>query len=275
MWESRTATFRKGFQSLAAVCYYMLWCPVTSPGRTAEFLRNVYRFRAADRLLRLDSSTIPTVCPDSLFPSLFEHQAHLLELGGKHPTGTTLFESYLLASLVQSLQPRILFEFGTFEGATTLQLALNSPEDAQIYTLDLPEDFTTTRYPLTFRQERLTQRLPVGDIFFRRPVARKITQLYGDSATIDLGRFRGKVDLIFVDGDHGNDYVRSDSERAFSMRSPNGVIVWHDYGSKWEAVTTCLRDIVGQQDKRIYHLQGTNLAVYAPQAGLLQPQLRS
>jgi predicted O-methyltransferase YrrM len=99
-------------------------------------------------------------------------------------------------------------------------------------------------------------------------VSHKIKQLYVDSANAELQNFRGKVDFVFVDGDHGYNYVKSDSESAFSMLTPSGVILWHDYASRWEDVTRFLREVANQQGKRIYHLQGTNLAVYARGASL-------
>ena len=56
-------------------------------------------------------------------------------------------EEYYLANIVKIIQPSTIFEFGTFNGRTTLQLALNAT-DAKIYTLDLPPNslnFTTYR----------------------------------------------------------------------------------------------------------------------------------
>jgi len=68
---------------------------------------------------------------------------------------------------------------------------------------------------------------------------------------------------VFVDGDHGYNYVRSDTENAFSMLSSKGVILWHDYGSKWKDVTLFLRELAKERGKKIYHLQGTNLAIHS------------
>ena len=42
-----------------------------------------------------------------------------------------------VASIVATVKPKRIFEIGTFDGRTTLNMALNAP-DAQIYTLDLP-----------------------------------------------------------------------------------------------------------------------------------------
>lgn len=264
MWESKGTTLRKGAQTLGSVFYYLFCCPFIEPRRTVEFLRNVYFYKQAESVRWLDQTVIPSVPPEDLFPGLFTRPVQVLELGGTPRGGTTLYESYLLACIVQSLRPQILFEFGTFEGRTTLQLALNSPPDAVVYTLDLPNNYVSTRFALSFPEEGRERNLPVGGFFQSYAEAGKIRQLLADSATADYKGLRGSVDFILIDADHGYNYVKSDSANAFAMRSPRGVILWHDYGSKWRDVTLLLRDVATQERKSIYHLEGTNLAVYAP-----------
>jgi len=268
MWESKSTTIRKGAQTFGTVLYYLACCPFVAPQRTIDFLRSVYFYRQEEKIRWLDQTLIPTVAPDQLFPGLFENSVRLLELGKNRRSATTLLESYVLASVVRFVDARTLFEFGTFEGRTTLQLALNSPDEAVVYTLDLPQDFTATQYKLSFPEESQARRLPVGGLFQPYEVAGKIKQIYADSARANYESLRGKVDFIFIDADHGYNYVKSDSENAFSMLSSKGVILWHDYASRWRDVTLYLREVVKQQDKRIYHLAGTNLAIYAPSASL-------
>ena len=274
MWESKSTTLRKGTQTVGSVFYYLFCCPFIEPRRAVEFLKNVYFYKQAESIRRLDQTVIPTVSPEDLFPGLFARPVQVLELGGTQRGGTSLYESYLLASIVQYVRPQILFEFGTFEGRTTLQLALNSPPDAVVYTLDLPENQGSTRYRLSFPEENRLRSLPVGGFFQSCTVSGKIRQLFADSATADYKALQGSVDFIFVDADHGYNYVKSDSENAFSMRSPRGVILWHDYGSRWKDVTMWLRDVATYGRKSIYHLEGTNLAVYAPSISLSrQPEV--
>lgn len=267
MWKSKSTTLRKGVQTLGSVFYYLFWCPFIEPRRAVEFLKNVYFYKQAENISRLDQTVIPTVAPEDLFPGLFARPVQAVELDATQRGGISLYETYLLACIVQCLRPQVLFEFGTFEGRTTLQLALNSPPDAVVYTLDLPDDYNSTRYASSFPEEYSVRRLPVGGIFQYETVSGKIRQLLVDSAMADCKSLQGSVDFIFVDADHGYDYVKSDSENAFSMRSPRGVILWHDYGSKWKDVTLFLRDVATRESKRIYHLEKTNLAIYAPSLG--------
>jgi Methyltransferase domain len=227
--------------------------------RIIRYLENGYIILKGDRVVARNQALIPTLAVTQLFPNLFQTAVCLSEIGSS-PSGTSVFETYILASLVQCLKPRTLFEFGTSEGRTTLQLALNSPDDATIYTLDLPENHVT-RYDRAFPGESAFRRLPVGGLFNAHSEARKITQLLADSASANLGWLRGKVDFVFVDGDHAYEYVKSDSENAFSMLSPNGVVLWHDYGRRWKDVARCLAEIAAQKKKRLYHLDGTCLVV--------------
>lgn len=59
--------------------------------------------------------------------------------------------------------------------------------------------------------------------------AKRINQLFGDSKAFDHTPYKGKMDLVFVDGSHAQSYVESDSKKALEMVKPGGVIVWDDY----------------------------------------------
>jgi len=172
----------------------------------------------------------------------------------------SVLELLVLARLVRELQPRHVFEIGTFDGRTTLALAMNAPDNARVYTLDLPAE-TPTALAIE-RSERAFVDKPVsGARFLGTDVARKIIQLFGDSATFDFATYR--AELIFVDASHAYEYVLNDSNRALAMLGDSrGVIVWHDYG-EWPGVTRAL-DELARSDPRFAGLrwvQGTTLAV--------------
>lgn len=254
-----TGRLRNGLEALLALPYYLLVCPFTQPGQTARFLEILFEYRRTEKVHSNNQRLIPTVDPEQLFPDLFHQEVKLLDLGSR-PSGTTFLETYIMVSLIKLLGARTLFEFGTSEGRTTLQFSLNAPEDATIYSLDLPEDNARTRFPRSHPNEIDSRKLPIGGLFGHQPKSGKIRQFLQDSATMDFEPFRGKVDFVFIDGDHGMSYVKSDSENAFSMLSPQGVILWHDYGGRWPDVARHLQDIAAR--KRLYHLAGTTLAVY-------------
>lgn len=171
----------------------------------------------------------------------------------------TLLELLVLARLVRERQPRALFEIGTFDGRTTLALASNAPADAHTFTLDLPPA-TPTRHALAPGERQFVEKDRSGARFLGAPVAARITQLYGDSATFDFVSHR--ADFVFVDGSHACDYVIGDSERALQLTGGRGTIVWHDYGT-WEDVTRALNELQARDPRfaGLRWVEGTTLAI--------------
>ncbi len=162
-----------------------------------------------------------------------------------------------------------LFEIGTFDGRTTLNLALSAPPRCRVFSLDLPHE-TRTRFELAAGEDHMVdkgasgQRIEAYRQSHARAVAR-IYQLYGDSARFDFGPYRRSCSLVFVDGSHHYDYVMSDSYRALEMVRPGGVILWHDYGI-WEGVTRALEDLERREKLRLKSIRGTSLVYWRYQA---------
>jgi predicted O-methyltransferase YrrM len=258
-----TGRLRNGLEALLAFPYYLLVCPFTQPGRTARFLENLFEYQRTEKVHSNNQRLVPTVDPEELFPGLFHQEVSLLDLGSR-PSGTTFLETYIMVSLIKFLCPLTIFEFGTSEGRTTLQFSLNAPEDATIYSLDLPEDQAATRFPRSYPNESGSRKLPIGGLFRQQVRSGKIRQLLQDSASMDFTPLRGKVDFVFIDGDHGMSYVKSDSENALSMLSPQGVVLWHDFGGRWPDVARYVQKLAAS--KKLYHLAGTTLVLYKSEA---------
>ena len=78
----------------------------------------------------------------------------------------------------------------------------------------------------------------------------------------------GKFDLIFVDGDHRYEAVKSDTENVFKLlKNENSIIVWHDYTKNyeeinWEVFAGIMAGSSPEQAKKIYHIKNTLLAIY-------------
>lgn len=139
-----------------------------------------------------------------------------------------------LCLICQVMKPKVVFEIGTYRGYTALHFALNTPETARVYTLDLPRDqavrprLRTTA--IDDEQASFYMRSTERYCFENSPVASKISVLFGDSATFDYSAFHGKIDLFFIDGAHSYDYVRSDTLNALECCHPGSILVWHDFG---------------------------------------------
>jgi predicted O-methyltransferase YrrM len=174
--------------------------------------------------------------------------------------GVSVLELVVLARLTRERQPTTVFEIGTFRGRSTAVLAANSPDEAVVYTLDLPADHPT-RFAVVDKERTFIDKHASGQLVHGSPYAAKVRQLFGDSATFDFADY--EADLVFVDGSHSYEYVISDSRGALSMlRRGKGTVVWHDYG-EWEGVTRALNDLARTDDRfaGLRHVRDTTLAI--------------
>jgi predicted O-methyltransferase YrrM len=173
-------------------------------------------------------------------------------------------ELITISRLVQAVAPHTLFEIGTFDGRTTLNLAANSPIDAKVYTIDLPQaSIDSSVAPIHAHEVRYADKSESGSRYKGTDVEKKIEQLYGDSGTYDFSEFYSGIDFIFIDGSHTYEYVINDSLHAFQMlRTGKGTIVWHDYG-RWDGVTRALNELkrLKPEFAGLRWIEGTTLAV--------------
>ncbi|MGI4787756.1 MAG: class I SAM-dependent methyltransferase [Janthinobacterium lividum] len=168
-----------------------------------------------------------------------------------------------IIKLIKKYQPYRLFEMGTFDGRTTLNMAANSAEAAEIFTLDLPKSASASaQLRLEVSDRKYIDKEISGAKYRGTEVESKITQLYGDSATYDFSPFFNSIDFIFVDAAHSYEYVLNDSKIALKMLSGGkGIILWHDYGI-WEGVTKALDQLLQTvpEFRDLKHIEGTTLA---------------
>ncbi len=167
----------------------------------------------------------------------------------------------VLAALATLLQCDSIFEFGTYRGDTSWLLAHNLP-DARIFTLDLPGPDAVEHAELDITDHEYFENWNRGARFRGTPEARRITQLFGDSATFDFAPYSGKMDLVYVDASHSYSYARSDTEAAFGMLSETGTIVWDDY-TYYPGLYAYLNELAPNLDRPLFHLLGTRLALYS------------
>ncbi len=176
---------------------------------------------------------------------------------------TTEFELKVISSLVKQHQPKTIFEIGTFEGRTTLNMALNAPAGAQIYTLDLPaEGLSGAKLTIEAGELAYIQKSQSGGRFLGTPQQQLIKQLYGDSATFDFTPYHKQIDMVFIDASHAFDYVLNDSRHALAMVRPGGLILWHDY-TNWDGVRSALNQLYKTDPAfaKLQHIGGTSIAI--------------
>jgi len=248
-----TGKFKRSIRGGAAIVDNFVVAYFTDRARRVKFVNSVLGFAAHERM----KARFPTV---ELPPDLADTaQLTLTSSRLSHTPGNVSFpELCTLVALARTRSVHRVFEFGTFDGNTVFHIALNTDDDCQIFTVDIPPGTT----PL------LTQ--DAGDVAFRTErsrgyrwqgtdAARKIHPLLSDSARLDVSPYRRTMDLVFIDGAHSSEYIRNDTALALEMTRPGGLIVWHDYLA-WNDVTTFLQEFSARH--QLYHVAGTSLVVH-------------
>ena len=212
--------------------------------------------------------TVPVTEIDPVFaltptgPSRQTEVAHIAAIGVVG--GVSDLESWILCVLAK--QSRNIFEFGTATGKTTYLMARSSPQ-AKVVTLTLaPEQAASIGHdsgddPASIAAARAESSFE-SFVYSGTDAEPRIEQHFGDSKVFDEGPYAGTMDLIFVDGDHTESFVRSDTAKAMRMLAPGGWLLWHDFRSTREApgVWRVLHEL--RQTHDLLHIRGTALVAY-------------
>ena len=171
--------------------------------------------------------------------------------GGSLPT-----DMMLLAGLAEGIKDCTYFEIGTWRGESVTTLSSRTKSchtlcltDAQMRKLGMHER--------TIKSHRL----------FSKEVE-NVVQLRGDSRSFDYKSLNQKFDLIFIDGDHHYDFVRSDTEKVFEyLAHDETIVVWHDYGFhpdqvRFEVMAAILDGVGPDRAGRVYHVAHTKCAIF-------------
>jgi len=202
---------------------------------------------------RLDVRQVQFTLPERPLSELFPGVEFVLvstpvsELYRPRDMVVPLAELLTLAAICRYQKPKRIFEIGTYTGSSTLVMSLNASHETEILTLDLaPGDL-------------------IGSAFRDTTQSSRIQQLYGNSLSFDFSAYNGTMDLVLVDANHSYECVKSDTEKAFALLRPGGVIVWDDY--RWleihaecSGVTLFLNEL--QATRPLYSIAGTRFAIY-------------
>lgn len=133
-----------------------------------------------------------------------------------------------LAAAVLHCRPKRVFEIGTYRGASSEMILQLLPE-AEVISIAFVNDQAGRQFN--------NDELGVDEVgALVSPGNRgRFTQLIGDSHKIDPAAFvaqHGRMDLVFIDGDHSREGVRQDTDLARAILAPGGAIAWHDANPK-------------------------------------------
>ena len=202
--------------------------------------------------------TLPTRTLDELLPGINSTfvTTPAAELYRPRDMVVPVVELLTLAAICKHQQPRRVFEIGTYTGSSTLLMAINLPPESEIFTLDLE--------PLE----------NIGSRYRNTEYSTRIRQLYGNSLKFDYTPFHGTIDMLLIDANHDYEHVKADTQRAFELLRPGGIIVWDDYRwlechSECAGVTLFLNEL--QSTRPIFSIAGTRFAIYVDKQPNLGP----
>lgn len=150
-------------------------------------------------------------------------------------------ECAALAALIAKTNASRVFEFGTYKGVSTTQLALNISPQGRVFTLDLPEDHPAYSLEISKESERAIASEKGKGILVPADLRDRVTFLRFDSAKFDTTPYLESMDLVFVDGAHSYDYVENDTIKGWKMLRSGGAIAWHDCVSSHPDVVRFLK----------------------------------
>lgn len=114
-------------------------------------------------------------------------------------------ENSFLGFLIRLIKPKVLVEFGTFTGFATTSMALNSPQNSTIFTMDKDDQFLHSNL----------------EDWEKAGVEKKIKFLQGDALN-KMHDLPANWDFVFIDADKEN-YPRY-LEFAITRLSENGIV---------------------------------------------------
>jgi len=163
----------------------------------------------------------------------------------------------LLRSLASSFETCNYLEIGTWRGESLLNVASIANNCTSItlsrndiLAMGLPEKYARLQ----------------GCLINNQP---NIKILHANSRLFDFNSLNQKYDLIYIDGDHSYEGVKSDTKNVFSLlKNDDSIIVWHDYGYNPESprhsvIAAILDGLPAKEHNHLFHVSNTMCAIYS------------
>lgn len=184
--------------------------------------------------------------------------------------GSLITDLLLLRSLAKTTSDCEYFEIGTWRGESSTAVV---DYTSKCYTFNLPNEHITE---LGHDQAYLNQ---LELLSKDHP---EITPIKGNSLEFDFSSLDIQPNLVFIDGDHHYEAVKSDTSKIFNWIDPEqATIVWHDYGNspekvRWSVLKGILDGLPADEHKYLYQVENTKCAIYTrkqyPSSDLAWPQ---
>jgi hypothetical protein len=153
-------------------------------------------------------------------------------------------DALVVSALAAVLECERVFALGTALDETCWLIAHNLPS-VRVYHLGRPAA------------------TPRASLHLIEPAeAVRITRLVGDPDTFDVSAYSGSMDLVHIDAGDGGGDIRAQTDRAFSLLSDLGSILWDNYPHSASAYAY-LNELAPALDRQVFHILGTRLALYS------------
>ena len=194
----------------------------------------------------------PVVDLNQIQPNFSETLENFAFLGG----GSLPTDIALLKVLSKKFEGCSYFEIGTWRGESVVNIADTAKE---CYTLNLSQEEMLSM--------GLNSKYAELHGFFSKK-KKNVTHLIGNSLTFDYAGLNKKFDLIFIDGNHDFDFVKSDTTNIFKhLLHEKSIVVWHDYAYspeklRPEVILAILEGTPKEFHSNLYHVSNTMCAVF-------------
>ena len=195
---------------------------------------------------------LPVVQLNDLFPNFSEKLMSFSFLGG----GSLPTDIALLKSACRKFENATYFEIGTWRGESVRNVADVAKE---CWTLNLSKQQMLAL--------GLSDKYADAHAYFSKDL-KNVHHVYGDSRSFDYAGLNKKFDVIFIDGNHHYDFVKSDTENVFqNLIHENSIIIWHDYAYdpekvRFEILEAILDGIPKEFQPHLYHVANTMCAIF-------------
>lgn len=169
---------------------------------------------------------------------------------------STAIDLAFIKGIVKSKRDCDYLEIGSFRGEslinvlpeckTATTISLSPTEMAE---MNIPNDYIEADYCLVKPNE-------------------KLTRIQHNSLTFDYSTLNKKYDVIFIDGDHSTNGVKTDTKNAFKLlKDESSIIIWHDcslsYSDiRYDVIQGIMLGTTDEQFNNFYRVRNTLCGIY-------------
>lgn len=145
--------------------------------------------------------------------------------------------------------PKNYLEIGVHNG-TSMSYAVSTTKKINCYGIDLFESSHDTKY----RPDNLQQDRTLNNIEKNNSSDSRIRLIKGDSTDKKTHQFlenmlrKEKIDLLFIDGNHTYDYIKSDFYNYEKYLRNGGFLIIDDYEPRYPGIVKFVSEIENRQD---------------------------